>query len=161
DGEFWSDADFDFGYHDNSKRIKKQDDICAQIDAIFRDCNSKDVGKGIEIQHASTTNDSSEDDFLGQWEPELVTLEVLAVEEIGGEAQIPTFSLLDSIPKWALDRLPLLFKRNLPKSAQVIPYLMEAIKETDVEISNIVKLSPLASSSSLFRRGWFSTSCRR
>ncbi|PWA97392.1 glutamate receptor 2.6 [Artemisia annua] len=34
-------------------------------------------------------------------------------------------------------------------SVQVIPHLMEAIKETDVEISNIVKLSPLASSSSL------------
>ncbi|GJW78980.1 glutamate receptor 2.7-like protein [Tanacetum coccineum] len=104
--------------------------------------------------------------------------EVLAVGEIGGEAQIPTFSLLDSVPQWALDRLPLLVQASPSQfaqmkafvailgsygwsrftfiyedinsaSTQVIPHLMEAIKETDVEISNIVKLSPLASSSSL------------
>ncbi|GJZ59739.1 hypothetical protein Tco_0615555, partial [Tanacetum coccineum] len=59
DGEFWSDVDFDFVYRDNNKRIKKQEDNFAQIDAIFKDCDSKDIGKGIEIQHASTTDESS------------------------------------------------------------------------------------------------------
>ncbi|GJX68438.1 glutamate receptor 2.7-like protein [Tanacetum coccineum] len=117
--------------------------------------------------------------------------EVLAVGEIGGEAQIPTFSLLDSVPQWALDRLPLLVQASPSQfaqmkafvailgsygwrrftfiyedinsaSAQVIPHLMEAIKETDVEISNIVKLPPLASSSSLLEElEWINTEqCR-
>ncbi|GKC60647.1 hypothetical protein Tco_1088245, partial [Tanacetum coccineum] len=65
DGEFWSDADFDFVYRDNNERIKKQEDNFA---------DSKDIGKGIEIQHASTTDESSEDDFFGQWEPKLVAI---------------------------------------------------------------------------------------
>nr|GEV99412.1 glutamate receptor 2.7-like [Tanacetum cinerariifolium] len=104
--------------------------------------------------------------------------EVLAVGEIGGEAQIQTFFLLDLVSQWALDRLPLLVQASPSQfaqmkafvsilgsygwsrfafiyedvnssSAQVIPHLIEAIKETDVEISNIVKLSHFASSFSL------------
>ncbi|GKG34849.1 hypothetical protein Tco_0437545, partial [Tanacetum coccineum] len=38
--------------------------------------------------------------------------EVLSVGEITGEAQIPTFSLLDSVPQWALDRLPFLVQAS-------------------------------------------------
>ncbi|PWA99534.1 ionotropic glutamate receptor, metazoa, Periplasmic binding protein-like I [Artemisia annua] len=102
--------------------------------------------------------------------------EVLAVAEISGEAQIPTFSLCDSVPQWALDRIPFLVQASPSQfaqlkaffailesfgwkrftfiyedinsaSTQVIPHLMEAVKETDVGISNIIKLSPFASSS--------------
>ncbi|GKB38192.1 glutamate receptor 2.7, partial [Tanacetum coccineum] len=102
--------------------------------------------------------------------------EVLAVGEISGEAQIPTFSLRDSVPQWALDRMPFLVEASPSQFAQMkafvailesfgwkrftfiyedinsastqfIPHLMEAIKETYVGISNIIKLSPLASTS--------------
>ncbi|PWA68110.1 ionotropic glutamate receptor, metazoa, Periplasmic binding protein-like I [Artemisia annua] len=101
--------------------------------------------------------------------------EVLSVGEIAVEAQIPTFSLLDSVPQWALDRLPFLVQASPSQfaqmkafvsilesfewnhfnfiyedihssSTQVIPQLMDAIKETNVEMSNIVKISPSSSS---------------
>nr|GFB20478.1 glutamate receptor 2.8-like [Tanacetum cinerariifolium] len=49
--------------------------------------------------------------------------EVLAVGEIGGEAQIPTFSLLDSVPQWALDRLPLLVQALPSQFAQMIAFV--------------------------------------
>ncbi|GJU86864.1 14-3-3-like protein A [Tanacetum coccineum] len=70
DGEFWSDADPGFDYHDHSKRIKKKEDIFSQINAIFGDSEPGPLGKGIEIQHASTADDISEDDFLLYWDPE-------------------------------------------------------------------------------------------
>ncbi|GJS65883.1 glutamate receptor 2.7 [Tanacetum coccineum] len=101
--------------------------------------------------------------------------EVLSVGEITGEGQIPTFSLLDSVPQWALDRLPFLVQASPSQvaqmkafvsimesfelnrfnfiyedihssSTQVIPQLIDAIKETSVEMSKIVKLSPSSSS---------------
>ncbi|KAL7599491.1 hypothetical protein Lser_V15G25076 [Lactuca serriola] len=106
--------------------------------------------------------------------------EVVSVAEVCNEAQVPTFSLFDSVPQWALDRwAPFLFQASpsqFPQmkafvailesygwsrftfiyedinsaSTQIIPHLMEAIKESStVEISSIVKLSPLSSSFSL------------
>ncbi|XP_021989269.2 glutamate receptor 2.8 [Helianthus annuus] len=104
--------------------------------------------------------------------------EVLSVGEIGSNAQIPTLSLLDSVPQWALDRLPFLVQASPSQvaqmkafvaimescgwnqftliyedinsaSIQVIPHLMEAIKESSVQMSNIINLSPLTSSSFL------------
>ncbi|KAL7599489.1 hypothetical protein Lser_V15G25074 [Lactuca serriola] len=104
--------------------------------------------------------------------------EVLSVSEVCSEAQVPTFSLFDSVPQRALDRWPYLFQASpsqFPQtkafvailesygwsrftfiyedinsaSTQVIPHLMEAIKDSSVEISSIVKLSPLSSSFSL------------
>ncbi|KAI3716236.1 hypothetical protein L6452_23436 [Arctium lappa] len=101
--------------------------------------------------------------------------EVVSVAEVGSEAQVPTFSLFDSVPQWALDRWPFLVQASPSQfaqmkavvailkscewnrftfiyedinsaSTQVIPHLMEAIKESGVEMSNIVKLSPFASS---------------
>ncbi|KAI3525201.1 hypothetical protein L1887_03875 [Cichorium endivia] len=104
--------------------------------------------------------------------------EVLSVAEVGSEAQVPIFSLFDSIPQWALDRWPFLVQASPSQSAQmkafvailesygwsrftfiyedinsastqVIPHLMEAIKESSVEISSIVTLSPLSPSFSL------------
>ncbi|PWA50852.1 14-3-3-like protein A [Artemisia annua] len=79
-GEFRSDAEVDFGYHDHSKRIKKdhrkrikeQEDLYSQINASFRDFYHEHVGKGNEIPHAYTADDISEDDFFGDWEPELM-----------------------------------------------------------------------------------------
>ncbi|GJY21986.1 14-3-3-like protein A [Tanacetum coccineum] len=70
DGEFWSDADFDLGYHDHNKRIKKKEDIFSQINAIFGDLEPGPLGKGIEIQHASTADYISEDDIWVDWDPE-------------------------------------------------------------------------------------------
>ncbi|KAI7750403.1 hypothetical protein M8C21_013420 [Ambrosia artemisiifolia] len=109
----------------------------------------------------------------------LYTLEeVLSVGEISSEAQIPTLSLLDSVPQWALDRLPFLVQASPSQfaqmkafvaimkscgwsqftfiyedinsaSIQVIPHLMEAIKDSSVQMSNIINLSSLTSSSLL------------
>lgn len=85
--------------------------------------------------------------------------EVLSVAEVGSEAQVPIFSLSDSVPQWALDRWPFLVQASPSQSAQmkafvailesygwsrftfiyedinsastqVIPHLMEAIKES-------------------------------
>ncbi|GKF38376.1 hypothetical protein Tco_0118437, partial [Tanacetum coccineum] len=67
DGEFWSDADPGFGYHDHSKRIKKREDIFSQINAIFGDCDPKHVGNGIGNIQA---DDILEDDFLLYEDPE-------------------------------------------------------------------------------------------
>ncbi|GKA53807.1 CBS domain-containing protein CBSCBSPB1-like protein [Tanacetum coccineum] len=133
DGEFWSDADFDFGYHDNSKRIKKQEDICAKIYAIFRDCNSEDVGKGI-----------------GQWEPELVAIatnlmdiqewrpfwvyrpwksSTLTVQASPSQfAQMKVFVAILGSYGWS--RFTFIYEDINSESAQVILFLMEAIKET-------------------------------
>ncbi|KAI3774961.1 hypothetical protein L1987_49527 [Smallanthus sonchifolius] len=87
--------------------------------------------------------------------------EVVSVGEISSDARIPTFSLLDSVPQWALDRFPFLVQASPSQfsqmkafvaimescgwtrfsfiyedinsaSIQVIPHLMEAIKETGV-----------------------------
>ncbi|KVH93100.1 Extracellular ligand-binding receptor [Cynara cardunculus var. scolymus] len=103
--------------------------------------------------------------------------EVVSVAEVGSEAQVPTFSLFDSVPEWALDRWPFLVQASPSQfaqmkavvailkscewhrftfiyedinsaSTQVIPHLIEAIKESGVEMSTIVKLSSLSSSSS-------------
>lgn len=103
--------------------------------------------------------------------------EVFSVGEIASEAQIPTFSFLDSVPQYTLDRLPFLVQTSPSQfsqtkafvailescgwnrftfiyedinsaSTQVITHLMEDIKESSVEMSNIVKLSPLPPSSS-------------
>ncbi|KAD6794515.1 hypothetical protein E3N88_05411 [Mikania micrantha] len=104
--------------------------------------------------------------------------EVLAVGEISNEAQIPAFSLLDAVPQWALDRFPFLVQASPSQfaqmkafvaimesygwnrftfiyedinlaSIQVIPYLMETIKESGVHMSSIINLSPLTSSTLL------------
>ncbi|KAL8189246.1 hypothetical protein R6Q57_028812 [Mikania cordata] len=104
--------------------------------------------------------------------------EVLAVGETSNEAQIPALSLLDSVPQWALDRFPFLVQATPSQfaqmkafvaimesygwnrftfiyedinlaSIQVIPYLMETIKESGVHMSNIINLSPLTSSTLL------------
>ncbi|KAI7754653.1 hypothetical protein M8C21_030932, partial [Ambrosia artemisiifolia] len=103
--------------------------------------------------------------------------EVLAIGEIGSKYQIPTFALLDSIPQRALDGLPLLFQAAPSQfgqmkafvaimesfkwnrftfiyedinsaSTEVIHNLMETIKESNVQMSNMVKLSPSSSSTS-------------
>ncbi|GKD46651.1 hypothetical protein Tco_1271296, partial [Tanacetum coccineum] len=52
DGEFWSNVDPGFGYHDHNKRINKREDIFSQINVIFRDCDPKHVGKGVGDIHA-------------------------------------------------------------------------------------------------------------
>ncbi|KAM0004608.1 putative periplasmic binding protein-like I [Helianthus debilis subsp. tardiflorus] len=104
--------------------------------------------------------------------------EVLSIGEIGSRYQIPTFSLLDSVPQRALDRLPFLFQASPSQygqmkafvaimksfqwnrftfiyedinsaSSEVIHHLMETIKESGVLMNNMVKISPLASSTSL------------
>ncbi|GJZ12759.1 14-3-3-like protein A [Tanacetum coccineum] len=67
DGEFWSDADPGFDYHDHSKRIKKREDVYSQINAIFRDCDLIHGGNGIGNIQA---DDILEDDFLLYWDPE-------------------------------------------------------------------------------------------
>ncbi|KAJ9537931.1 hypothetical protein OSB04_030664 [Centaurea solstitialis] len=102
--------------------------------------------------------------------------EVLSVAEVGNEAQIPTLSLFDSVPQWALDRWPFLVQAspsqftqtkaivailkscewsrftfvyedvNSASTQEVIPHLMEATEESNIKISSIVKLSPFASS---------------
>ncbi|KAK9078220.1 hypothetical protein SSX86_002277 [Deinandra increscens subsp. villosa] len=103
--------------------------------------------------------------------------EVLSVGEIGSKSQIPTFSLLDSVPQWALDRFPFLFQASPSQfnqmkafvaimescrwnsftfiyedinsaSTEIIHHLMEIIKDSSVQMNNMVKLSPLVSSSS-------------
>lgn len=109
----------------------------------------------------------------------LQTMEdVLSVGAISSEAHIPTFSLFDSIPQWALDQFPFLIQASPSQlsqmkafvaimdscgwnrftfiyeeinsaSIQIIPYLMESIKETGVQMINIIKLSPLTTSSLL------------
>ncbi|GJU13188.1 glutamate receptor 2.8-like protein [Tanacetum coccineum] len=103
------------------KEVKRTDYVILGLTyhadvAIGKECqanqmkttNKSNLGSGDEIQHASTTDDSSE------------TLEeVPAVGEIGGEAQIPTFYLLDSVPQWALDRLPLLVQASPSQLAQM------------------------------------------
>ncbi|KAD6794512.1 hypothetical protein E3N88_05408 [Mikania micrantha] len=104
--------------------------------------------------------------------------EVLSIGEIGSKSQVPTFSLLDSIPQRTLDRFPFLFQASPSQfgqmkafvaimksfqwnrftfvyedinsaSTEFIQHLMETIKESSIQMNNMVKLSPLASSSSL------------
>ncbi|KAJ0863026.1 putative periplasmic binding protein-like I [Helianthus annuus] len=103
--------------------------------------------------------------------------EVLSVGEIVSKAQIPALSLLDSVPRWALDRFSFLVQASPSQFAQmkafvavlescgwnsftfiyedinsastlVMPHLMEAIKESGVQMSSIVRLSSLSSFSS-------------
>ncbi|XP_076882545.1 glutamate receptor 2.8-like [Bidens hawaiensis] len=104
--------------------------------------------------------------------------EVLSVGEIGSKYQIPTFSLLDSVPQWALDRFPFLVQASPSQFGQMkafvatmesfrwnrftliyedinsastegIHHLMETIKESGLQMNDMVKLSPLASFTSL------------
>ncbi|XP_071716541.1 glutamate receptor 2.7-like isoform X2 [Rutidosis leptorrhynchoides] len=100
--------------------------------------------------------------------------EALSIGEISAEAQIPTFSLFDSLPEWSLDRLPFLVQASPSQfaqtkafvailesfgwdrftfiyedinsaSTQIIPHLMESIKESGIEMNSIVKLSHFSS----------------
>ncbi|XP_076911969.1 glutamate receptor 2.7-like [Bidens hawaiensis] len=105
--------------------------------------------------------------------------EVVSVGKIVSIARIPTLSLLDSVPQCALDSFSFLVQATHSNqfaqmkafvailkscdwncftfiyedinsaSTQVIPHLLEAIKESDVHMSSIVRLSSVSSSSSL------------
>ncbi|KAK1416740.1 hypothetical protein QVD17_25856 [Tagetes erecta] len=107
--------------------------------------------------------------------------EVVSVGAISSEKHIPTFSLLDSVPQWTLDQFGYLIQASPSQlaqvnafvaimescgwnrftfiyedinsaSSQIIPHLMESIKQSGVQMINIVKVSPLAASSSLLEQ---------
>ncbi|GKD26008.1 hypothetical protein Tco_1232222 [Tanacetum coccineum] len=74
DGEFWSDADFDLGYNDHNKRIKKKEDIFSQINAIFGDSEPGPLGKGIGVPNDYIVDDSSRESIHSNYplEPPVV-----------------------------------------------------------------------------------------
>ncbi|KAD2394451.1 hypothetical protein E3N88_41428 [Mikania micrantha] len=130
-------------------------------------------GSTVQAIHDATDliNTHKVDAILG-----LQTLEeVVSVGEIVSKAQIPTLSFLHLVPQWALDHFPFLVQASTSQfvqmkafvailesfgwnsftfiyedmnsaSTQVIPYLMELIKESSIQMSSTVRLPSLSSS---------------
>ncbi|KAK2968388.1 hypothetical protein RJ640_004394 [Escallonia rubra] len=102
--------------------------------------------------------------------------ETLSIAEVGSHAQIPTFSLSDSSPLWAVERWPFLVQASPNNYAQmnavaaiirswgqrhvtmiyedtdstssrVISYLSDALQNVGIKMINLVALPPLPSSS--------------
>ncbi|KAK3036297.1 hypothetical protein RJ639_031269, partial [Escallonia herrerae] len=101
--------------------------------------------------------------------------EAISIADVGSQAHIPTLSLADSIPKWALEQWPFLVQASPNKYAEmkavaaiiqswgqrrvtfvyedddstsirVISHLSDALKKVGAEIYNLVALPPLTSS---------------